>query len=213
MTYDELDSDYENRVTPDWIDAQLSAHSLTRRDLSRGTGISYRAIVGIFSPTEQRQIRHDEAVAFRRFFKAVAEGRPDDSGDGLRDALGGARRDSAQIPLFGAALTGPISLTPQGRIGTTERAPAQREASRAFAVSVQDDDNAPRYMTGELAYVVGGRAPRAGEDAVVELTDGEAWLGVFDGRSDNAVRLKRGDKVKAFTLDKVRAIHKVVGRG
>lgn len=208
------DDTFDLKVTPEWIADQLDRLEKSNADLARGTGISYRAITGILSAQQQRRIKHSEAIAIQRWFAEQAgEIMPAAQGEGgVLDALARPHRGGGDVPLFGTDATGVVRLTPAARMGTTPCHPAQLRTARAFALVIYDDLYAPRFRSGETAYAIASLQPQRGQDCIVELKDGEAIVGEFEGR-DAAVRIRRGHEVKAFPAGNVRALHAVVGRG
>ena len=129
-----------------------------------------------------------------------------------------ARPVSERIPVYGlvgAAANGAIHLNHTAVITTTARHPAQGSRDDVFALEVWNESMSPRYEPGELVYCVRGRLPRRGQDCVVELKSGDAFLKIYVKQEGSQIftrQLNPEDEVR-FDATTVKAVHAVVGRG
>lgn len=123
-----------------------------------------------------------------------------------------------RIPVYGfvgAAANGTIHLDHTAVVNTTARHPAQGEREDVFALEVWNESMSPRYEPGELVYCVRGRRPKRGQDCVVELKSGDAFLKVYEKEEAGIIftrQLNPHEEVR-FRAGEVKAIHAVVGRG
>jgi phage repressor protein C with HTH and peptisase S24 domain len=123
------------------------------------------------------------------------------------------------VPILGMANGGDpnaIHIVSTGdEIGRAPRHPNQAGMRNAFAVYTSGESMAPRYRNGELVYVGGGVPPLHGQDCVVELQGSEGYLKEFVKRTDKEVICRQHNPPKEWRVgvEKVKAIHAVVGRG
>lgn len=92
------------------------------------------------------------------------------------------------------------------------RHPAQGSSPDAYAVFVTNDDMAPRYLVGEIAYVHPGRPAEAGRDVLAVPKDSPAFLARLLDDAGCVVRLMCKSE-KTVSRDSLAALHAVVGRG
>jgi hypothetical protein len=97
----------------------------------------------------------------------------------------------------------------------TPRHPVQLGNRDAFAVFAASDEMAPRYLSGEIAYIHPGRPPEAGRDILVIPVKGAPFLAKLVRETDDKIRiaLLRPAKEKDISRKSVRAAYAVVGRG
>lgn len=195
---------------PRGLKARLKQAKLSQSDLAEFLGVDYHVAHRIVSGLRKR-LSAEEERAIERFFEQAGGGAP------LRPSGQGA-----QIPLYGFAAAspfGPIHLDHDQAGETVARHPAQGRGADAFAVRVWGESMAPRYEPGEIAYCVRGQHPRRGQDVIIELKSGDAYLKTYEGQRDGVVRLKQlnpppgeGEHA-AVALKEIAALHAVVGRG
>lgn len=210
---------FESRpLTPDAIKDALKRAKKTQQELANFLHYDLHVVNRLLNG--KRTLRHDEAVKIRNFLAHAGEEleRDGERQDAELINLSDYTPRSAaeyEVTLYGAGSDDQIRLDASGRIGLTRAHPAQTGAAKGFAVQIFSDDNAPRFETGDIAYGIRSYAPRRDQDCFVELKDGTAHLGRYDGRTESAVRLRMigSDKVRAYPLSEVRAVHAVVGRG
>lgn len=122
------------------------------------------------------------------------------------------------VPIFGHAqgTTGDaMVLNTSEPLGVTPRHPLQEGAVNAFAVYAKDDSMAPRYKAGELVYAVSRKPPMAGQDCIIELGHGESFIKEYVRQTDKELICRQYNPAKEWRrpLEKIKAIHAVVGRG
>ncbi|MGY6663389.1 MAG: S24 family peptidase [Glycocaulis sp.] len=123
-----------------------------------------------------------------------------------------------RIPVYGlvaASPNGAIHLDHSAVVDTTARHPAQGERDDVFALEVWNESMSPRYEPGELVYCVRGRQPRRGQDCVIELKSGDAFLKIYEREHSGVIftRQLNPDEEVRFQGTQLKAIHAVVGRG
>ena len=71
----------------------------------------------------------------------------------------------------------------------------------------------------EIVYCVREQMPRTGQDFMIELKNGEAWLRRYDGRRDGMIMTRQYNpamgacETESFDIRDVKAMHAIVGRG
>jgi phage repressor protein C with HTH and peptisase S24 domain len=122
------------------------------------------------------------------------------------------------VPVYGyaAGSDGDVITLNAGEI--MERAPRhanQSDARSAFAIRVRGSSMEPRYWQGELVYCVRKRPPKPGEDCVVELEGGEAFLKTYRQQTASELVCEQWNPNQPWKAPKakVKALHAVVGRG
>jgi phage repressor protein C with HTH and peptisase S24 domain len=122
------------------------------------------------------------------------------------------------VPVYGFALgsnQGIIHLEHASRTGVVRAHPGQMNSDHGFAVEIVDDSMSPRYESGELAYAVMGQMPSRGQDVIIEMTSGDAYIKRFVGLDAAAIIGEQHNPAKRVTYrtTEVRALHAVVGSG
>jgi phage repressor protein C with HTH and peptisase S24 domain len=120
------------------------------------------------------------------------------------------------LPLYGQAVAGDDGRFPfNGEVLSELPCPPQLERTpHAYAVNVLGDSMEPRYRSGSIAYVNPSRAPRRGDDVVVQVEeDGELWgyLKEFVGVAHDKLTLLQLNPSKklVFPTERVRSVHVV----
>lgn len=122
------------------------------------------------------------------------------------------------VPLYGwvgAASDGRLTLAEQNLRGYVPSHPNQANVRDAFALEVADISMSPRYEPGEIVYLAPYRRPLAGQDCVVVTIDQEGLLKRFVRQAAEELVLHQlnPDQDLKLALDRIEAIHTVVGRG
>jgi phage repressor protein C with HTH and peptisase S24 domain len=102
----------------------------------------------------------------------------------------------------------------QGEIhGMAYRPPQLVNVPNAFAVYVQDESMAPAFKPGRIAWVHPTRPVAPGDDVIVELTDGSAFIKELVRRTEKHVicRQWRPEKEIKYDRAKVKRLYYVVG--
>ena len=120
------------------------------------------------------------------------------------------------IPLFGSVDDKQL-LKKENRLKKIARHPSQAGTADAFAIEVSNDDMAPRYRKGDIAYAVVGIMPSPGDDVVVEQADGRVFLAEYAGASKNEAEISFQMGKEALTVSKkqidIKTLSIIVGRG
>jgi len=106
-------------------------------------------------------------------------------------------------------------LNPDNKIGFVDRHPKQVGMIGSFAVYAHGDSMYPRYKAGEVLYCIENRHPIRGQDCIIELTNGEAFIKEFDKRTEKEIICRQYNPATTWKrpLSEIRAIHLVVGQG
>jgi phage repressor protein C with HTH and peptisase S24 domain len=127
------------------------------------------------------------------------------------------RYPEPMIPIFGRPFGAfdAVLVHPHEKIGEIECHPAQKSMKSAFAVYVVGEAMVPRYRPGELVYAASMKPPAAGQDCIVELTNGEGYIREFLAHNGGVVLCKMLNPVQEtrWLANDVKALHAVVGRG
>lgn len=124
---------------------------------------------------------------------------------------------SEYIPILGNANGSKeaVMLNFSDPIGKVKRYSSQENVKGAFALYARGTSMYPRYKGGELVFLVPNREVTIGNDCVVELNNGEAYLKEFVKRTDKEIICRQFNPAKEWKrpLSEIKAIHAVVGRG
>ncbi len=203
---------------------RLRAIRSNQQELAEATGLSFKQVNRIANPQAKggrKRVSAREAELINRFFEQRERGGVSypTSDAPARTAHGVSLHENrAMVPLFIGIDTPAgykLSVSAIAQRGTVMAHPGQSLAREAFAVAIIDDTMAPRFETGEIAYVAVDRPPRRGQDCLVEFADLTARVLQFVERRDKSVvfrQLNPEKDVPISTADKIR-IHAIVGRG
>lgn len=121
------------------------------------------------------------------------------------------------IPVLGNAngSDDAIILNFDQEIGRTLRHPNQANVKHAFAVIVYGDSMAERYCSGEKAFVAGNIPPTKGQDCLIEMNDGTAFVKRFLRKTDKEIICEQLNPAKEWhrPIKDVKTLHSIVGRG
>ena len=155
------------------------------------------ATVDIHSNADTRQLvaaRNGAAVSF------------------LQDRRPGLARD---LPIRGHTKAGKEGFfIDQGETwGFAMRPETLRGVAEAYAVRVHDDSMSPRYEPGTVLLVDPFRAPKPGDNVIIQLSDGQAFVKVLQRRAAGIVACSQFNPKKTieYKQAKVKALHLVVG--
>lgn len=97
--------------------------------------------------------------------------------------------------------------------GFAMRPESLRGVAEAYAVRVHDESMSPRYEPGTVLLVDPFRAPKPGDNVIIQLSDGQAFVKVLLRRAAGVVACSQFNPKKTleYKQNKVRAIHLVVG--
>lgn len=120
---------------------------------------------------------------------------------------------SSSIPLYGVGLA-----DPEGYFKLDDATAAPIEVSPplapgAFAVTVPDDSNAPRYLAGEIVITNPARPVARGAFAVLALTDGRAAIREIESVAPDKVMVRTlagGDRPVAIPRSEIQTIQRIV---
>jgi SOS-response transcriptional repressor LexA len=148
---------------------------------------------------------------------------------GLQPMVGGETVSRPVIVGTGASgLTGPRDLPILGYAkagvdgffivngevqGYTVRPDILQGVKDAYSVYAQDNSMDPAFKTGHLVWVDPLRPPRSGDDVVIQLRDGQAFLKNLVRRTEKALICRQHNpaiEVK-FETANVKSVHLVVG--
>jgi hypothetical protein len=95
------------------------------------------------------------------------------------------------------------------------RHPRQVGLPDAFAFFVEDDDMAPRFERGNIAYIHPRRPPVVGQDVLLVFHSGDVFLARLDGENKDEFILRRFAQPMKATVRKtaVKQLFPVVGVG
>lgn len=100
-----------------------------------------------------------------------------------------------------------------GHHGMAYRPPALMGVEDAFAVRVHDESMVPAFKPGRIVWVHPTRTPFPGDDIVIEMIDGQAFLKELVRRTDKHVTCRqwRPEKEIKFERAKIKNMYYVVG--
>lgn len=128
-----------------------------------------------------------------------------------RDYRSGPR----DLPILGYVKAGQEGLfIDQGeRQGVTVRPEALRDVRTAYAVRVHDTSMSPAFEPGYVLHVDPTRPVRPGDNVVIQLADGQAFIKRLVRRTERIITCEQFNprQPMEFKPAKVRAIHMVVG--
>lgn len=119
------------------------------------------------------------------------------------------------LPILGYVKAGQVGLfIDQGeRQGVTVRPEALRDVRSAYAVRVHDTSMSPAFEPGYVLHVDPTRPIKAGDNVVIQLDDGQAFIKRLVRRTERVIICEQFNprSPMEFKPSKVRAIHMVVG--
>ncbi len=122
-------------------------------------------------------------------------------------------------PVYGTAMgsdpSGPVYMDDATPDEYVPMHPNQVGKKEPFALRVINESMSPRFEPGEIAYCIRNQHPRRGQDCIIEMKDGGAYIKQYakgDG-STVFVRQLNPEKEIPLALKEIKAIHAVVGRG
>jgi phage repressor protein C with HTH and peptisase S24 domain len=128
-----------------------------------------------------------------------------------RDYRSGPR----DLPILGYVKAGQVGLfIDQGeRQGVTVRPEALRDVRTAYAVRVHDTSMSPAFEPGYVLHVDPTRPVKAGDNVVIQTTDGQAFIKRLTRRTERVLICEQFNprEPMEFKPSKVRSIHMVVG--
>jgi phage repressor protein C with HTH and peptisase S24 domain len=123
--------------------------------------------------------------------------------------------ENKDLPIMGRAQAahGDVFTLEGARVGVTERPSYLEGVEDAFAVYVAGDSMSPRFKPGEMVYVNPNRPPAAGDDVLVEMTDGTGIIKELTKITATTLTVKQHNppQTKTFDLKKVKRISLIQG--
>lgn len=190
------------------IDVEMRQQGKSRADLARLLGLDSAQVSRTFAGKRRLQRHEHQAIMQWLGLSDV----PSQVGGSAVVPLPGL------VPLYGwvgASSASRLTLAEQNLRGYVPAHPNQQHIRDPFALEVADVSMAPRYEPGEIVYLAPNRQPKGGQDCVVVTTEGEGLLKRFVRRSEHEVVLCQlnPERELVIPLDRMAAIHTVVGRG
>lgn len=126
-----------------------------------------------------------------------------------------AATGAKMVPLLAAriAMNAPFLDVPDTPAGEVPTLPALQHIAGAYAFTVPNDLNEPRYMAGEVVYISPAAATRPGDFVFVRFNDGLAGITRLIEFSEAAVffRCLHSPAAMHFAHTAVRVLHRIVG--
>jgi len=217
-----------------WVKQRLRELGKTSRELARALGISPPRVSEMFAGN--RAIDGDEVQKLARFLEMPVEWVAKKAAEGgllegspvklseidMEDRVDVpvASRMTKDVKVLGVAIGGSEGdfLINGEVVDRVRRPPALVDVKDAFALYLAGDSMAPRYEPGDLIYLNPARAPRPGDDVVIELLperDGDghpAYVKRLLRRSPTAVKVAQFNPQKEIEIPtkRIRAIYRVM---
>lgn len=123
------------------------------------------------------------------------------------------------VPLFSAriAMNEPLSRISDNPVGFVPALPALVQVRGAYAVTVFNNMNEPRYFPGEVIYMSPIAAPAPGDFIFGKLVSGFAGIGRFAKVEDGKLTIERigapagVERFASYSLDEIDFYHRIVG--
>lgn len=185
----------------------MDAQGKSRADLGRLLGLDSSQVTRTFKGARRLQVHeHQKVMDWLGMSGSVAR------------QGGGVVAMPGLVPLYGwvgAASASRLTIADQNLRGYVPMHPNQQHVRDAFALEVADVSMSPRYEPGEIVYLAPNRWPKRDQDCVLVTTESEGLLKRFIRRDDTKIHLFQLNPSSdlEFDLEKIEAIHTVVGRG
>ena len=118
------------------------------------------------------------------------------------------------LPILGYVKAGGLGffIVNGERQGVTVRPEALRDVTTAYAVRVHDESMSPALEPGYLLFVDPTRPVKPGDNVVIQLADGQAFIKRLVRRTEKAMICKQFNPVGEIKYDpgKIKAVHLVV---
>jgi transcriptional regulator with XRE-family HTH domain len=219
-------------LTPEQLDAmrlrtraRLKQMRVSAREASEMAGLGLSFVNDFLSgrskkPSEDNIIKLAEVLEMS-ISQLVASGDVP-GGSAPPTSLGGSGGGNHQImvPLYavGANIAMnqaflPFTGDPVGMLPTL---PSLEHVRGAYAFTVPNDMNAPRYMAGEVVYISPAASPRVGDFVFVKFQNGEAGvarLAAADGESVGFDFIGAPEKLRSRSVnaEEIASIHRIIG--
>jgi transcriptional regulator with XRE-family HTH domain len=187
---------------------------LTQKGLAERMGVNPAAVNRMLHG--QRNIMAEEIPVIERYLGARLT-------PGEHAAPPEKSRSAAEVSLQPALIPTPIpayrldgkGFSAKDVADWVPRHPVQLGSRDAFAVYAVSDAMAPRYFSGELAYIHPGRPPEPGRDVLIVPKKGAPFLARFVRETNAKLRVAfiSPAREKDIMRAKIRAAYAVVGRG
>jgi Peptidase S24-like len=126
----------------------------------------------------------------------------------------GPRYGGRDLPIMGRSDEEDDRIVISGsHAGITERPSFLENVPDAFAVYVAIDSMKPRFKRGEMIYIDPSRPINAGDDVLIEFTDGRGTIKELVGRRKNRIYLRQYNPPQEFSVmaSSVRRMSLIVG--
>lgn len=193
-------------------DMQLSAREVSRR---AGYNVGY---VGDFLEGRSQAPTHTRLAQIAKVLELpLAELTDNLSGNGPIRTLQTNRKDilrqSVMVPLLAVASPSgdfmPILPHPVGHVHTI---PALEHITGAYAFTIPNGSNEPRYLPGETIFVSPVATPRIGDFVFLRLKNGKGGPTQLVGMTSDkiSVRALKAKKSMSFSMSEVETLHRIV---
>ncbi len=191
--------------------------SLTQNTVERLARAAHVPVSAIFPDAPFDGAAHSTGVATVDIHtnadtKQLVAGRNVPAVSFLQDRRPGLARD---LPIRGHTKAGKEGFfIDQGETwGFAMRPETLRGVAEAYAVRVHDDSMSPRYEPGTVLLVDPFRAPKPGDNVIIQLTDGQAFVKVLQRRAAGIVACGQFNPKKTieYKQSRVKSVHLVVG--
>lgn len=224
----------QNRTMDDleWIKAGLLKPGKTQRGIAKAIGIDTTGVNRMLKGN--RAIKANELPKIRAYLEAPDGGmsKPQEEvtsvdnpqpsvaspNHGRVELASGTKSYLEQprdLPILGSAKAGAEGFfLDQGEIqGMARRPPILQGIKNAFAVYVREDSMMPAYESGWVVHVHPTRPCKPGDNVVIEMLDGQAFIKRLVKRTEKHVVCKQWNPAGELKYDasKVKTIMLVVG--
>lgn len=216
----------------DWILEALKKPGKTQRGIAKAIGIDTTGVNRMLKG--KRAIKALELPKIRAYLEVPAgqesklqeEGAGADNAQRLVASPNGGRVDlivgaanfldqPKDLPILGSVRAGKDGFfLDQGEVqGMARRPPILQGIKNAFAVYVRDDCMVPAYEPGWVVHVHPQRPYKPGDNVIIEMQDGQAFIKRLIRRTEKQVICKQWNPEQDVKFDaaKVKTIMLVVG--
>lgn len=150
----------------DWIKAALQRNrSKTQNGLAEALGIDKSSVSRLLRG--ERRLKFAEAQIAAEYLEIEPPSGLAEEGEAFIHAEGATGSNDAPLYRVGAAKDGYWRLDRNDIVERKARAPFLRGVVSAFGLYAPDDAMAPRFKTGEIAWINPARTAAPGEDALM----------------------------------------------
>lgn len=136
---------------------------------------------------------------------------------GVTFAQGTVAERPKDLKVLGYVKAGTVGYFPDNgeTLDMTHRPPALQGVLSAYAVFVHDDSMIPAFEPGWVVWVHPKRAAKPGDNVIIQLRDGQAFIKRLVRRTEKFLICKQWNPTEEVKYDsaKVKDVHLVVGSG